>query len=45
MTKNKDALGKQKKHNQYGEIHKDESEKSRDQELPKPPNKGTQKKK
>tara|TARA_R110000772_G_scaffold74718_3_gene162717 strand:- start:261 stop:395 length:135 start_codon:yes stop_codon:yes gene_type:complete len=39
-----DGFGKKRDHNQYGEVEKDPAEKRDNKELPKPANKGIEKK-
>ena len=45
MGKTEDAFGKKRDHNQYGEVGKDRKDKKRNSEVPKSPNKASQKKK
>ena len=39
------GFGKKRDHNQYGEVEKDPEDENKTKELPKPPNKGTERKK
>jgi hypothetical protein len=45
MGNTTDGFNKKRDHNQYGEVEKDKNEKDKGKELPKSPNKGTEKKK
>ncbi|SRX54298.1 hypothetical protein [Aequorivita sp. CIP111184] len=42
MGDTQDGFGKERDHNQYGEVEKDENDKVNNKNLPKPPNKGTE---
>ncbi|HNP69307.1 MAG TPA: hypothetical protein PKH16_15480 [Aequorivita sp.] len=43
MSGTTDGFGKKRDHNQYGEVNKDKDDTSKDKDLPKPNNKGTEK--
>jgi len=47
MGNTEDGFGKKRDHNQYGEVKKDKNDddQSKEQELPKPPNRGADKQK
>lgn len=42
MGDTKDGFGKKRDHNQYGEVEKEKGEQTKQKDLPKPNNKGTE---